>query len=129
MHSSNSLNWLSRVPKDVGDINSPVWNGDSIYCTGTVKEVVEAYSSQYKKDMNNFLNARALELVAGGLLVLVLGGVPNGVSLNQTGIGKDYEIIGSCLVDMANKVSVRFLSLNPLQTHYQKCVYYQKCII
>ncbi|XP_022770010.1 probable S-adenosylmethionine-dependent methyltransferase At5g38780 [Durio zibethinus] len=103
MHSSNSLNWLSRVPKDVGDINSPAWNGDSIYCTGTAKEVVEAYSNQYKKDMNNFLNARALELVAGGLLVLVVGGVPNCVSLNQTGIGKDYEIIGSCLVDMANK--------------------------
>ncbi|EOY04056.1 S-adenosyl-L-methionine-dependent methyltransferases superfamily protein, putative [Theobroma cacao] len=103
MHSSNSLNWLSRVPKSVGDINSPAWNADSIYCTGTVKEVVEAYSSQYKKDMENFLNARALELVGGGLLVLVLGGVPNSVTSSQTAIGKDYEILGSCLVDMANK--------------------------
>ncbi|OMO73338.1 SAM dependent carboxyl methyltransferase [Corchorus olitorius] len=101
IHSSSSLNWLSRIPKDVADINSPAWNGDSIYCKG--KEVAKAYSSQYKEDFENFLNARALELVGGGLLVLVFGGIPNGSSFNQTTIGKDYEILGSSMVDMANK--------------------------
>ncbi|KAK6266604.1 hypothetical protein QUC31_017441 [Theobroma cacao] len=103
MHSSNSLNWLSRVPNYVGDINSPAWNGSSIYCRGGAKEVAEAYSSQYKKDMETFLNARAQELVVEGLMALVLGGRQDGVPLCQTNMGKTYDFLGSCLFDMATE--------------------------
>ncbi|XP_017974830.1 PREDICTED: probable S-adenosylmethionine-dependent methyltransferase At5g37990 [Theobroma cacao] len=103
MHSSNSLNWLSRVPNYVGDINSPAWNGSSIYCRGDAKEVAEAYSSQYKKDMETFLNARAQELVVEGLMALVLGGRQDGVPLCQTNMGKTYDFLGSCLFDMATE--------------------------
>ncbi|OMO55599.1 SAM dependent carboxyl methyltransferase [Corchorus capsularis] len=102
MHSSNTLNWLSRVPDHVGDINSPAWNGNSIFCRGDNKEVAEAYLNQYKKDMEVFLNARAEELVAEGLLALVaVGGRPSGVPLCQINMGKTYEFLGSCLFDMA----------------------------
>ncbi|XWS30773.1 hypothetical protein CRYUN_Cryun23aG0018300 [Craigia yunnanensis] len=103
IHSSNSLNWLSRVPNYVGDINSPAWNGNSIYCRGGAKEVAEAYSSQYKEDMEIFLNARAEELVGEGLMALVLGGRQNGVPLCQTNMGKTYDFLESCLFDMANE--------------------------
>lgn len=106
IHSSNSLNWLSRVPNGVGDINSPAWNGNSIYCRGDAKEVAEAYSSQYKKDMEIFLNARAEELVGEGLMALVLGGRQNGVPLCQTNMGKTYDFLESCLFDMANEASI-----------------------
>ncbi|GAY67528.1 hypothetical protein CUMW_257220 [Citrus unshiu] len=33
-----------------------------------VKEVAKAYSTQFKKDIESFLNARAQELVVGGLM-------------------------------------------------------------
>ncbi|XVF71526.1 hypothetical protein PTKIN_Ptkin12aG0045000 [Pterospermum kingtungense] len=77
MYSSNSLNWLSRVPNYVVDINSPVWNGNSIY---------------YRE-----------ELVGKGLMALVLAGRQNGLPLCQTGIGKSFDLLGSCLFDMANE--------------------------
>ncbi|XVE72145.1 hypothetical protein DITRI_Ditri11bG0015500 [Diplodiscus trichospermus] len=102
MHSSSSLNWLSRVPDSVGDVNSPAWNGNSIYCRGDTKEVAEAYLRQYEKDMQIFLKARAQELVGEGLMALVLGGRQNGVPLCQTKMGKACDFFGSCLLDMAN---------------------------
>ncbi|KAK6279824.1 hypothetical protein POUND7_020091, partial [Theobroma cacao] len=67
------------------------------------KEVAEAYSSQYKKDMETFLNARAQELVGEGLMALVLGGRQDGVPLCQTNMGKTYDFLGSCLFDMATE--------------------------
>nr|QTZ19430.1 putative S-adenosylmethionine-dependent methyltransferase At5g37990 [Bixa orellana] len=103
MHSSNALNWISRVPKEVVDINSPAWNEGSIYCSGTANKVLDAYSTQFKNDIETFLDARAQELVGGGLMMLILAGLPDDVLLCQTLIGKSYDILGSCLVDMANK--------------------------
>lgn len=121
MHSSNSLNWLSRVPDNVADINSPGWNGNSIYCRGDAKEVAEAYASQYEKDMEIFLNARAEELVGEGLMTLVLGVRQNGVPLCQTGMGKTYDFLGSCLFDMANEVSIHQKKKMILATEIFNC--------
>ena len=59
-----------KVPEEVGDHNSLAWNKSKAYCSGTNKEVTEAYFAQFRKDLNRFLNARAEELVIGGLLVI-----------------------------------------------------------
>ncbi|KAJ4707000.1 S-adenosylmethionine-dependent methyltransferase [Melia azedarach] len=101
VHSSNALHWLSKVPKDIVDSKSPAWNKESIYCTGYVKEVAEAYAAQFKNDMDSFLNARAQELVPGGLMVIVLPNLPNGVPMSDSSEGKIYDFLGSCLVDIA----------------------------
>ena len=103
-HSSSALQWLSKVPKEVVDSSSSAYNKGSIYCTGTEKEVAKAFAVQFENDMETFLNARAEELVSGGLMVLLMGGIPNGISLIQTSIGKFYDFFGSCFLDLAKKV-------------------------
>ncbi|MCL7035690.1 hypothetical protein MKW94_022559, partial [Papaver nudicaule] len=69
-HSSTSLHWLSRVPKEVLDTNSPAYNKGRILYTNAAHQVFEAYSAQFGKDIQAFLHARAEEIVCGGLMVL-----------------------------------------------------------
>ncbi|XP_057491443.1 loganic acid O-methyltransferase-like [Actinidia eriantha] len=59
-------------------------------------KAVEAYSGQFRKDMN-FLNARALELVNGGMMI-VLTLLPNGVLYSETTLG-----MGMRFLDRASK--------------------------
>ncbi|KAK0598250.1 hypothetical protein LWI29_032937 [Acer saccharum] len=102
-HCSYALHWLCKIPREIMDNTSPAWNKDSIQCTGIVKEVAEAYLAQYKNDMESFFNARAQELVAGGLMVILLSVRPNGIPMFMTGEGKVYDLLGTCLVDLAKK--------------------------
>ncbi|KAH9794454.1 putative S-adenosyl-L-methionine:salicylic acid carboxyl methyltransferase [Citrus sinensis] len=61
-HCSYALHWLSKVPEELLDENSPAWNKGRIHYTNAAEEVVNAYASQFAKDMENFLNARAEEI-------------------------------------------------------------------
>uniref|UniRef100_A0ABF7PQ44 Geniposidic acid O-methyltransferase n=1 Tax=Gardenia jasminoides TaxID=114476 RepID=A0ABF7PQ44_GARJA len=101
-NSSYALHWLSKVPEEVRDQNSLAWNKSRTYCSGTNKEVTGAYFAQFRKDLNRFLNARAEELVGGGLLVIQLPGVPSGALPFNTGAGFLQELLGPCLFEMAD---------------------------
>lgn len=81
VHCSYSLHWLSKAPKELIDKSSPAWNKGRIYYIHAPKEVREAYSDQFAKDMESFLNARAKELVSGGLMALILTCLPDGNSI------------------------------------------------
>ncbi|KAK9217904.1 hypothetical protein WN943_006534 [Citrus x changshan-huyou] len=81
--------------------NSLAWNRESIRNKRFVNEVAEAYSAQFKNDIESFLNARAQELVAGGLMFILIVAVPDGIPLSQTTLGVFYDVFGSCLMDMA----------------------------
>ncbi|KAF2312786.1 hypothetical protein GH714_040040 [Hevea brasiliensis] len=62
--------------------------------------------------MDTFLNARARELVAGGLLTIILVGLPaDGILFSQTATGVAYDLLSSCLVDLANKEKVEAFNL------------------
>ncbi|KAJ4717159.1 S-adenosylmethionine-dependent methyltransferase [Melia azedarach] len=98
-HISNALHFLSKVPKEVVDGNSPVWNKGNVL-NSSVKEVAEAYSTQFKVDMECFLNARAEELVPGGLMFILGGVVPDGISASETMGGVYFDVMGSCLKDL-----------------------------
>ncbi|XP_019080290.1 loganic acid O-methyltransferase isoform X2 [Vitis vinifera] len=74
VHSSYALHWLSKVPKEVMEINFLGLKNGRNYST-TDEEVLEVFSSQYKRDMQSFLTARAQELVGGGLMVLLVTGI------------------------------------------------------
>ncbi|CAL9247662.1 unnamed protein product [Arabidopsis halleri] len=100
--SSYSLHFVSKIPKEIKDRDSHVWNKD-IHCTGFSKEVVKAYLDQYKIDMGSFLNARAQELVSGGLLLLLGSCLPNGVQMSETLNGMMIDCIGSSLNDIAKE--------------------------
>ncbi|KAK4410213.1 Loganic acid O-methyltransferase [Sesamum angolense] len=106
-YSSWALHWLSQVPTAVADPNSPAWNKGRVLYLGARPEVVDAYSSQHAKDTETFLEARAQELVSGGLMVLVLPGViptsAENSNTSYTDIPTEIALIGSCLTDMAKK--------------------------
>ncbi|KAL6281654.1 hypothetical protein ACE6H2_018535 [Prunus campanulata] len=107
VHSSYALHWHSRVPKEVVDIDSPAWNKGRIHYSNSTEEVVRAYEVQYAEDMECFLHARAQEIVYGGLMVLIIPGRPNGTPHSRTSLNVVYQLLGSCLMDLARKGVVR----------------------
>ncbi|GMN28714.1 hypothetical protein TIFTF001_044296 [Ficus carica] len=94
---------LSTVPKEVTDRRSPAWNKGRIHYSNSTNEVVKAYEAQYAKDMENFLKARAEEIVQGGLLTFIVPGRPNEASHSEASGNKTMELLGSCLIEMVNK--------------------------
>ncbi|XP_028068300.1 probable S-adenosylmethionine-dependent methyltransferase At5g37990 [Camellia sinensis] len=84
-HSSYSLQWLS---KDL--------------LRGAPKEVFEAYEAQFAKDMESFLNARALELVPGGLMALVVPCHPSGTPPSHFSLMVLIQLLEATLNDMAS---------------------------
>ncbi|KAL3379118.1 hypothetical protein AABB24_000037 [Solanum stoloniferum] len=71
-HCSTSIHWLSKIPKELLEKNSPAWNKGLIdYVGASNVEIVNAYVAQFERDMEMFFNARAEEIVPGGMMVLV----------------------------------------------------------
>ncbi|XP_010552082.1 PREDICTED: probable S-adenosylmethionine-dependent methyltransferase At5g38780 isoform X1 [Tarenaya hassleriana] len=100
-HASNALVWLSTTPKDICNRNTQAWNKNNILCTNLVDEVEKAYKKQFKKDMGAFIEARAQELLPGGLMIILGLCLPDGVQMIRTWKGVFYDMIGDCLIDMA----------------------------
>ncbi|XP_043702991.1 loganic acid O-methyltransferase-like [Telopea speciosissima] len=101
VYSSHSLQYLSKVPEEVVDKDSPAWNKGKVFYTSAQKAVVVAYSAQYGEDMESFLCARAEELVRGGMMVLLMPGLSDGTSYSKCSHCMLYDLLGSCLMDMA----------------------------
>ncbi|KAM3327780.1 hypothetical protein P3S68_033829 [Capsicum galapagoense] len=95
-HSSYAIHWLSKCPEELLDENSPAWNKGMIHYIGSSNvEVLNAYVSQFEKDMEMLLNARAEEIVEGGMMVLISPFTNNSLT----------EFFGSSLMDLVNEVS------------------------
>lgn len=104
-YCSCALNWLSDVPKALSDETSLAWNKARVHYTGARKQVFDAYSNQYAKDIESFLEARAEELISGGLMALLVPAIPSLMGSETTFTTPiELDLIGSCLVDMAKKV-------------------------
>ncbi|KAF5445470.1 hypothetical protein F2P56_034517 [Juglans regia] len=103
VHSSFATHWLSRVPRSIVDKSSPAWNKGRIHISDLEDEVVKAYEAQYAEDMDCFLHARAQEVVRGGLIALIFAGRPNGTPHSQAPLTFFFNLLGSCLLDMARK--------------------------
>ncbi|KAF3437212.1 hypothetical protein FNV43_RR19965 [Rhamnella rubrinervis] len=103
VHCSYAIQWLSEAPKELMNKSSPAWNKSRIHYANSGDEVVRAYKAQYHKDIEQFLHARAQEIVCGGLMVLIFPGVPNGTHHSQSLPSMSLELLGSCLMDMARK--------------------------
>lgn len=105
-HCSTALHWLSRIPEGVRERSSIAWNKGRVHYFEAREEVKEAYSCQYKQDMEAFLSARGTELVDGGLLVLAILGFPDGVISSESATGVALNMLGSCLQDLAKQVNI-----------------------
>ncbi|KAI3854628.1 hypothetical protein MKX03_005224 [Papaver bracteatum] len=101
VHTSFALHFLSGVPKEVVDINSPAWNKGRIHYTNAPDEVAAAHTAQHSVDMKSFLCARAQEIVCGGLMVMLIPAIPDGTSPSLSHPGILSDLLGSCLMDMA----------------------------
>ncbi|XP_055804085.1 loganic acid O-methyltransferase-like [Solanum dulcamara] len=103
-HSSMALLYLSRIPEEVLNRKSEAWNKGRIHysCSGAAKEVEAAYANQFRKDIQAFLDARAQELVPGGLMAIITLTILDGVHPSDSSIAIGFTILGSCLQDMAN---------------------------
>ena len=104
IHSSYTLHWLSKVPKELLDKNSPAWNKGRISYGSAPNEVVQAYSAQFAKDMGSFLKARAQELVHGGLMALIIPCLPVDTSPSECPLIAVMDLLGDSLMDMARMV-------------------------
>ncbi|KAL6970029.1 gibberellin A4 carboxyl methyltransferase [Sarracenia purpurea var. burkii] len=73
VYSSFALQWLSKLPKPLLEISFHPQDRRRIhYMSAASSEVTQAYAAQFAEDIANFLNARANEIVAGGMMVLIL---------------------------------------------------------
>ena len=105
-HCSTALHWLSKIPVEVTDKNSPAWNKGRIHYTGAAREVEDAYSTQFGKDFDLFLRARAQELVPGGLMMIVAVAFPDDIKICESSLGENFNILGSCFLDLTKMVKV-----------------------
>ncbi|OWM90729.1 hypothetical protein CDL15_Pgr021034 [Punica granatum] len=103
VHSSYAIHWLSREPKELLDEGSPAWNKGRIHYTSAPKEVGDAYKSQFTKDMRDFFNARAKEIVSGGIMAFIMPRTQDGVPHSQEPLGVSLDILGFSLMDMAKE--------------------------
>jgi indole-3-acetate O-methyltransferase len=86
-------------------MNSPSWNKGRIHYINAPDEVVNAYATQYAKGIEIFLDARAKEMVSGGMAVMIFPANPTGIPYSQTFTGAMFELLESSLLDMAKEVS------------------------
>jgi hypothetical protein len=99
------LHWLSKIPKELVDKTSPAWNKGRICFTNASNYVREAYSTQFGKDMESFLNARAQELVCGGLMALIILCLPEVISGKCLALGLN-DLLEACLNEMVEEVTI-----------------------
>ncbi|CAJ1932690.1 unnamed protein product [Sphenostylis stenocarpa] len=84
-------------------MNSPSWNKGRIHHSGASKEVVDAYATQFAEDAGKLLDARAMELVPGGMLVIVMPSFPYGMPYSEVINGMLFDYMGSILLDLSKE--------------------------
>ncbi|XP_038994259.1 loganic acid O-methyltransferase-like [Hibiscus syriacus] len=105
-HCWHAVHWLSKEPEELLDKNSSAWNKGRIHYTNASDEVVRAYAAQFAKDMDDFLCARATEIVSGGMMVISMLGIPNEMPYSQLAesVMFEFPIYTPSLEDMAETV-------------------------
>ncbi|KAK9995741.1 hypothetical protein SO802_020427 [Lithocarpus litseifolius] len=96
-HSSYALQILSKVPEELLNKNSAAWNKGRVHYASAPDEVAQAYLTQFAKDVTTFLDRRAIELVVGGLMVLIMPVIPNGIPHSSLRTCAIFDFLGQCL--------------------------------
>ncbi|XP_028124873.1 farnesoic acid carboxyl-O-methyltransferase-like [Camellia sinensis] len=110
-HASNDFNTLfttlppnrqyfvAGVPKELLDNGSLAWNKGKIHYTSASKEIADVYAAQFAKDMDTFFNARADEIIVGGMMILIIPGLADGVHYSQDPHGPFFDAFNQSLLD------------------------------
>ncbi|KAI4385887.1 hypothetical protein MLD38_003875 [Melastoma candidum] len=103
VYTSTALHRLSMAPEEVSRTGSPAWNKGRVHYTSAGKEVVKAYSNQFGKDFGDFLQAREKEVVSGGMVTIIMPGIPNGMPHRKVPSGLMFHLMDECLADMVKE--------------------------
>lgn len=104
IHTSYSLQWLSKLLKELVDKQSLAWNKGKVSYPNSAKEVVEAYKMHFGKDIEWFFNARALEIVSLEVLWFFL--IPSVADPHcKCVIIAVFDLLGSALMELAVQVN------------------------
>ncbi|KAG5554133.1 hypothetical protein RHGRI_011866 [Rhododendron griersonianum] len=106
VHSSSALHWLSEVPEVLLHKRSVAWNKGRIHYTSASEQVANAYAAQFEKDMDIFFSSRADEIVAGGMMILIMAALPDEVHHSELPAGVVFHFIEQSLIDMVKAGSV-----------------------
>ncbi|KAI4352140.1 hypothetical protein L6164_006421 [Bauhinia variegata] len=115
VHCSYALHWMPQVPKQVLDRKPSTWDKNNIHYLNASGELHDAYSAQFNNGMESFLNARAEELAIGGLMVIVMPGVPNKSILSEIAPAMSFGFFESCLAEM---VKQEYISQEKVNSFY-----------
>uniref|UniRef100_A0A7N2L7A8 S-adenosylmethionine-dependent methyltransferase n=1 Tax=Quercus lobata TaxID=97700 RepID=A0A7N2L7A8_QUELO len=99
VHTSYAMHWLSKLPKEL-----QAWNKGRIHYTNAPHEVVNAYSIQFAMDVENFLKARAKELVAAGMMIIIMPACQNGMPYSSLPAGVMFDVMASSLMEMVEEI-------------------------
>ncbi|GJY26207.1 benzoate carboxyl methyltransferase-like protein [Tanacetum coccineum] len=106
VHSSYSLQWLSQVPKGIGN------NTSNIYIAKTSPpNVIKAYAKQFYEDFTKFLLMRSKEIVRGGCMVLTIVG-RSIVDPTSDDCCSFWELLAQALLDLVKEGLVRESDIN-----------------
>ncbi|XP_027347780.1 salicylate carboxymethyltransferase-like [Abrus precatorius] len=94
VHSSYSLQWLSKVPEGVENNRGNIYIGRT-----SPPNVLKAYYEQFQRDFSLFLKCRAEELVEGGSMVLTFLGRRSDDPCSKDGC-YIWELMATALNDM-----------------------------
>ena len=104
-YSCWALHWLTEVPKLAEGLRL-VWHGGE-----EREEVYDAYLSQLERDLESFLKCRAVEMVEGGIMALLIPALPAYWDpQKEFTVGSVSELIRSSVHDMAKKVKSTFFN-------------------
>ncbi|CAI9113487.1 OLC1v1014099C1 [Oldenlandia corymbosa var. corymbosa] len=121
VYTSKSVQWLTQAPEELLDPDSPAFNGDRIFYINAPTAVCDAYTAQFSKDLESILNARAQEMVQGGLMVIVIPGRASGTDRAQyASVGQVFIPLEPILLDLAKegKVSKGKIASFNIATYY-----------
>ncbi|XP_042035451.1 loganic acid O-methyltransferase-like isoform X1 [Salvia splendens] len=103
-YSSWALQWLTEVPKPAVGLHSPAWKGGKRLYGVKREEVYEAYLGQFERDLEAFLKCRAVEMVKGGIMALLIPALPAYWDpQTEFTVASVIELLRSSLVDMAKE--------------------------
>ncbi|CAM6083289.1 unnamed protein product [Calypogeia fissa] len=73
-HSAVALHWMSKIPDEILDKESPAYNNGQPWYQHSQSAVAKAYQEQTLLELTSFFQARAAELAPGGLMFLLFSG-------------------------------------------------------
>ncbi|KAL7260219.1 hypothetical protein ACSBR1_005982 [Camellia fascicularis] len=101
------------VPEELLDNGSLAWNKGKIHYTIASKEIANVYASQFAEDMDTFFNARADEIIVGGMMILIMPGLADGIQYSQDPF---RPLLSELEKGSGGRVTISIVGLNQNQT-------------